>query len=195
MERRHSIQRHTTETRISLTFGLDGDGSSSIQTGLPFLDHMLTLFTKHGYFNLDVTVDGDIEVDGHHTTEDLAICLGQAFREALGDGAGIHRYASGSIPMDEALCQVAIDISNRPSLTFNADFPKTKVGDFDVELVEEFFHGFVNNARIALHIDLIRGNNLHHMIEAIYKAFGVVLSRAVEKHPDRSDIPSTKGVL
>lgn len=195
MERKHSIKRDTTETRIDLTFALDGDGRSTINTGLPFLDHMLTLFTKHGYFNLDVTVDGDIEVDGHHTTEDLAICLGQAFREALGDGAGIKRYASGTIPMDESLCQCAIDISNRPSLIFNADFPKTKVGTFDVELVEEFFNGFVNNARIALHIDLIRGDNLHHMIEAIFKAFGVVLSQAVERHPDRTDIPSTKGVL
>ncbi len=195
MERKHSIKRDTTETRIELTFALDGDGSSTVNTGLPFLDHMLTLFSKHGYFNLDVTVDGDIEVDGHHTTEDLAICLGQAFKEALGDGAGIMRYASGTIPMDEALCQCAIDISNRPSLIFNADLPKTKVGTFDVELVEEFFNAFVSNARIALHIDLIRGNNLHHMIEAIFKAFAVVLSQAASKHPDRTDIPSTKGVL
>ena len=195
MERQHSIKRDTTETKISLTFGLDGDGTSSVDTGLPFLDHMLTLFTKHGYFSLTATVDGDTEIDGHHTTEDLAICLGQAFKEALGDGAGIYRYASAAIPMDEALCQCSIDISNRPALVFNADLPKSKVGEFDTELVEEFFNAFVSNARIALHIDLIRGNNLHHMIEAIFKSFGVVLSRAVHRHPHRSDIPSTKGVL
>ena len=189
------IKRQTSETDIELKINLDGQGQSDVSTGLPFLDHMLTLFSKHGGFDLTLRVKGDIEVDGHHTTEDVGICLGQAVKEAVGDADGICRYASALIPMDESLCQLALDICNRSHLTFNATFPKAKVGEFDSELVEEFFNAFVNNARVTLHLDIIRGQNLHHMIESTFKAFGVVLSDALSRHPRRSGVPSTKGIL
>lgn len=193
--RKAHIKRNTNETKVDLKFEIDGRGEGSIMTGIPFFDHMLDLFNHHGLFNLQLKVDGDIEVDYHHTVEDVGICLGQAFREALGDAKGITRYASGLTPMDEALCQMAIDISNRPHLSFDCDFPKTKVGTFDMELAEEFFHAFVNNARITLHIHVIRGRNLHHMIEACFKAFGFYLDKASQLDPRKGNVPSTKGVL
>lgn len=194
-KRQKTIKRHTNETRISLTFTIDGSGSGTISTGIAFFDHMLDLFRHHGLFDLELSVDGDLEIDGHHTVEDVGICLGRALREALGDAKGIMRYASGIIPMDEALCQVAIDISNRPTLVFNCDMPKSTLGSFDVELAEEFFKAFVTNAGITLHIDMLRGSNLHHMIEAMFKALGQILDRATQIDPRKSNIPSTKGVL
>lgn len=195
MPRVGKVSRKTNETQIDLTFKLDGTGKSKIKTDIPFFDHMLDLFTKHGIFDLDLNVKGDIDIDFHHSVEDTGICLGQAFREALGDSKGITRYASGLIPMDEALCQVAVDISNRPHLTFNYDAPKSKVGEFDIELAEEFFIAFVNNARITLHLDIIRGRNLHHIIEGCFKGLGIILDRATILDPRKAGIPSTKGIL
>ncbi len=191
--RKASIKRETSETKITLNFVIDGQGKRKIKTSIPFFDHMLDLFTKHGQFDMTLTAKGDIEIDAHHTVEDIGICLGLAIKEALGDCKGIQRYASGLIPMDEALCQMAIDICNRSTLVINSSFPKTKVGEFDVELVEEFFNAVVNNARISLHIDVIRGHNLHHMIESIFKAFGVILNQATQI--TSNTIPSTKGTL
>lgn len=178
-----------------MTFGLDGDGTSSIHTGIPFFDHMLDLFTTHGLFNLDLRVKGDLAVDFHHSVEDVGICLGQAFRENIQDAKGIARFASGLIPMDESLCQIAIDVSNRPYLHFQANYPQSKVGTFDVELIEEFFRAFTNNAKISLHINLLTGQNAHHLIESCFKGFGVCLDQATIIDPRKKNIPSTKGVL
>lgn len=194
--RKGSITRKTNETDIRLDLNLDGAGTSVIETGIPFFDHMLTLFAKHGMLDLDLHLKGDIDVDYHHSVEDVGICLGLAFREALGDARGIQRYASGLIPMDETLCQMAIDISNRPALVFSYQFPKTKIGTFDAELVEEFFHAFVNNARVSLHVNIIHGSNLHHIAEACFKALGIILDQATSIDPRKSDlVPSTKGML
>jgi len=189
------VSRTTKETQISLDLSLDGTGIGKITTGIGFFDHMLDLFTHHGLFDLTVTMTGDLGVDGHHSVEDVGIALGTAFRNALGDGRGIVRYASGLTPMDETLVQVAIDISNRPHLSFNCPLPKASLGGFDVELTEEFFNAFVTNARISLHIDVIRGSNLHHLIEACFKGFGRLLGQAVQLNPRQPAIPSTKGIL
>ncbi|MFC1755492.1 imidazoleglycerol-phosphate dehydratase HisB [Thermoproteota archaeon] len=194
-KRTASIKRKTKETDISLTFNLDGSGNSNISTGIPFFDHMLDLFTVHGIFDLDLSVNGDLEVDFHHTVEDIGICLGQAFQQALGSGEQIQRFSSGNLPMDETLCQISIDVSNRPYLDFNAAFEKTKVGEFDVELTEEFLRAFVNHAKITLHMTVLKGQNLHHMIEACFKALGVFLSKAVQIDPRKKGIPSSKGIL
>jgi imidazoleglycerol-phosphate dehydratase len=193
--RKSTISRKTNETNISLEFCIDGSGKASIQTGIPFFDHMLNLFSAHGLFDISAKVKGDIDVDFHHSVEDVGIVLGQAFKEALGDKKGIVRYASALVPMDEALCQIATDISGRPSLNFSYHFPKTKVGQFDTELVEEFFHGFVNNAGISLHVDILRGKNLHHIIESCFKGFGLVLDSATQIDHRKKGIPSTKGSL
>jgi len=190
-----SITRRTNETEIDLEFTIDGSGNAQIDSGVPFFDHMLDLFTKHGLFDLKLDMKGDTEIDYHHSVEDAGICLGEAFREALGDAEKINRYASQLVPMDEALCQIAIDISNRPTFVLNYDFPKTKVGNFDVELVEEFFTAFVNNARITLHISVLSGRNLHHIIEACFKAFGIVLDKATQLDQRKEGVPSTKGIL
>ena len=190
-----SIERNTNETKIKLTLNIDGTGVSNINTGIGFFDHMLDLFTKHGLFDLDVTVDGDLDVDYHHSVEDVAICLGQVFHEAIGDGKSIQRYASVTIPMDESLCQIAIDVSNRPFLGFNHNFNREKVGQFDSELVEEFFNGFINNARINCHVTMLAGTNLHHKIEACFKAFGICLDKATQLDPRKKGVPSTKGIL
>ena len=194
-KRSAKIKRKTTETDVNLTLVLDGEGKSTLKTGIPFFNHMLTLFAHHGLFDLTLDVTGDIEVDFHHTVEDVGICLGQAFSQALGDAKGIHRYASTSTPMDEALCHMSIDICNRPHLDLSCEFPKTKVGQFDIELAEEFFRAFVNNARVALHIDLSKGSNLHHIIESCFKGFGRTLDQATCLDPRKTNIPSTKGVL
>ena len=156
---------------------------------------MLDLFTKHGQFDLDLKLNGDIDVDYHHSVEDVGICLGQAFRKAIDSANGIYRYASGLVPMDESLCEIAIDISNRPYLHFSAAFPQPKVGQFDVELVEEFFRAFTNNARITLHMSVKYGQNSHHMIEACFKALGIHLNHASRIDENRKGIPSTKGIL
>ena len=189
------IKRKTGETNISLSLNIDGKGVGSIKTGIPFFDHMLTLFAKHGIFDLKLAAKGDIEVDYHHTVEDVGICLGQAFKKALGEKAGIVRYGESKVPMDEALAEVVIDISGRPHLTYNVPIKKTKFIDFDVEVVKEFFEAFVLNAGITIHVNLIRGNNMHHIIEAIFKAFAVTLSKACEINPRKKGVPSTKGVL
>jgi len=195
MNRKASIKRKTNETDISLQLNLDGTGKRSINTGVGFFDHMLDLMAAHGLFDLTIKAKGDLHIDAHHTVEDIGICLGQAFREALGDSKGIRRYASGFLPMDEALCQCAIDVSNRPVLVFNAPFPKAALGSFDLELVQEFFQAFTTHARITLHVDVLRGTNTHHMAEACFKALGVYLKEAVEIDPRKKTVPSTKGVL
>ena len=193
--RKHSISRDTAETKIKLTYDVDGSGEGVIKTGVGFLDHMLVLFKGHGLFDLDISCDGDVEVDDHHTTEDIGIALGQAFQTAMGDKAGITRYASVSIPMDEALATVHIDISGRSHLVYRVDGLKDKVGQFDTELVQEFFQGFTNHAGVTLHIQIEYGTNTHHMIEAIFKAFARALDKASSLNPRVKGIPSTKGVL
>ncbi len=187
--------RNTKETQIKLKINLDGEGKSSIRTPAFFLNHMLTLFSRHSLFDLDIEAEGDVEVDFHHITEDIGIVLGETFAKALGKKEGISRYGSFYVPMDEALAFCAVDISGRPFLFFNADFSKDKVGDFDVELVEEFFRAFASNACITLHLDAIRGQNTHHMVEALFKAFGRALKDAVRVDPREKGVPSTKGVL
>jgi len=193
--RKHTISRDTAETKINLTYTVDGTGEGEIDTGVGFLDHMLVLFKGHGLFDLDVSCDGDTVVDDHHTTEDIGIALGQAFNKAMGDKVGITRYASISIPMDEALATVHIDISGRSHLVYRVEGLKDKVGQFDTELVQEFFQGFVNHAGVTLHIQLEYGTNTHHMIEAIFKAFARTLDKASSINPRVKGIPSTKGVL
>ncbi|ARU61415.1 imidazoleglycerol-phosphate dehydratase [Tumebacillus avium] len=189
------IKRDTTETQIELALDLDGEGSRELTIPVPFLRHMLDLFAKHGGFDLSVNANGDIDIDDHHTVEDIGIALGQAFREAIGDKKGIRRYGNRFTPMDEALAQVTLDISGRSFLVFNAQFPKEYVGTFNTELVEEFFRAFAGNAGVTLHINVPYGTNTHHMIEAIFKAFGGALSEAVAIDPKMKGIPSTKGVL
>lgn len=195
MSRSATIDRKTKETDIHLTLVLDGGGESQIATPVPFLDHMLTHITKHGFFDLSVTAGGDVEIDAHHTVEDLGICLGEAFKRALGDKAGIRRFGRGTMPMHEALASVIIDFSGRPFLVFNVDMPKAKVGDFDTELVEEFFVAFCNHAGANVHVNLAYGDNLHHIIEAIFKAFGRALDEATAYDPRVKGVLSTKGKL
>ena len=194
--RNAEITRKTGETDIVLSLNLDGTGKSDIQTGCGFLDHMLTLFAKHGRFDLKLTCKGDVEVDYHHSAEDIGICLGNAFRQAIGNGAGICRYGSMLLPMDEALVLCAVDVSGRACLVYNAQIPTEKVGDFDTELVEEFLCAFVRQAAITLHVRQLDGKNSHHIIEAIFKALARALAGAVSQDADRmGEIPSTKGVL
>ena len=195
LDRKARVIRKTGETNIELSLDIDGTGKSKIKTGVPFFDHMLTLFAKHGLFDLKLSAKGDIEVDYHHTVEDVGICLGQAFREALGDKKGITRYGEAKVPMDESLTEAIIDISGRPHLTYNVKFTKTKFIDFDLEVVREFFEAFVMNAGITIHINLLRGRNEHHKIESIFKAFAVALSKAVAINPRKKGVPSTKGIL
>ena len=190
------IERKTAETEINLTLNLDGEGVSKIDTGCGFLNHMLTLFARHGNFDLTVYCKGDIDVDYHHTAEDIGICLGEAFKNALGDMKGITRYAHTILPMDESLILSAVDVSGRSFLSYNAEIPTEKVGDFDTELVREFFEAFVRKAEITLHIKRLDGYNSHHIIEGIYKSVARSMKAAVaidEKNKDK--IPSTKGVL
>lgn len=190
------IERTTKETSITLRLDLDGSGQSDIDTGVGFLDHMLTLFSRHGMFDLTVTCEGDTYVDDHHSVEDIGICLGTAFRQALGDMAGINRYGSMILPMDEALIMAAVDISGRSYLGFDFQIPAKKVGSFDTELVEEFFLAFVRNANITLHLRQLAGTNSHHIIEGAFKAFGRVMRQAAALDPSLGgQIPSTKGVL
>ena len=190
------IKRNTTETQIALTLNLDGDGKSEIDTLVPFLDHMLTLFARHGSFDLNLVCRGDIDVDDHHSAEDIAICLGTAFAKALGDKRGIMRYSHMILPMDESLVLVAMDVSGRAHLSFDVEFPTEKIGSFDTELVEEFFSAFTRHAGVTLHIKKLSGTNSHHIAEAIFKAFARVLSGAVSINKDDPDsVPSTKGVI
>ena len=194
--RTSEIKRDTAETKIALSLDLDGTGKSDIETGCGFLDHMLTLFAKHGRFDLTVDCDGDIDVDDHHTVEDIGICLGKAFNEALGDKKGIIRYGNFTLPMDEALIMCAVDISGRDYLAYRLEIPTQKVGTFDTELVEEFMLAFTRNAGLNLHIIQLSGTNSHHIIEGTFKCLARTLRQAVnidEKFKD--EIPSTKGVL
>lgn len=194
--RTSEINRSTAETKISLELNLDGTGKSEIDTGCGFMDHMLTLFARHGRFDLSVKCEGDTQVDYHHSVEDIGICLGQAFAQALGNMAGIKRYGDIILPMDESLILCAVDISGRPHLEFDLSGMKPKAGDFDTELVEEFMLGLVRNSKITLHINKLYGTNTHHIIEGCFKALGRVLGSAVSIDERLGgEIPSTKGVL
>lgn len=190
-----TIERTTKETSIKLSLDLDGTGKSQLSSGIPFLDHMLEQIARHGLIDLIIDAKGDLEIDAHHTVEDIGICLGEALREAIGDKKGIVRYGHGYVPLDEALSRVVLDLSGRPGMEYHIDFPKETVGGFDVELFKEFFQAVSNHGRITLHVDAIRGDNNHHIIETVFKAFGRALRMAVESDPRVSDIPSTKGAL
>lgn len=192
--RKSEISRKTAETEITLKLNLDGSGKSSIATGCGFLDHMLTLFAAHGKFDLEVSCKGDIQVDDHHSVEDIGICLGQAFQSALGDKRGITRYGSFLLPMDEALILTAADISGRSCLCYGLEIPTQKIGTFDTELVEEFFLGFTRNCPMSLHIRQMAGKNSHHIVEGCFKSFGRTMKMAVALD-GTNEIPSTKGVL
>ncbi len=190
-----SVERVTKETRIAVTVDLDGAGRFEAATGLPFLEHMLDQIARHGMIDLSVEAEGDLQIDAHHTVEDIGITLGQALNKAL-NKTGIRRYGHAYVPLDEALSRVVIDFSGRPGLEFHADFARGVVGGFDVDLVREFFQGFVNHAAVTLHIDNLRGRNAHHQVETIFKAFGRALRMAVEPDPRSTGvIPSTKGSL
>lgn len=193
--RKGKINRATAETEIKLTVNLDGQGKYNLETGVPFLDHMLALWTKHGFFDLDIKAQGDIMVDDHHSVEDIGICLGQALATALGEKQGINRYGTSFVPMDEALAMVSLDISGRAFLAMDAAMPSPKVGDFDTELVEEFLRAFAYNAGITLHVRLLAGKNTHHIIEAIFKALGRALREAVTVDAQIKGVLSTKGKL
>ena len=195
MARTATIDRKTAETNIQLKLNLDGTGQADIATGVGFFDHMLTLFAKHSAIDLTVHADGDLEVDQHHTVEDVGICLGQALKQAVGDKAGIRRYGHFTLPMDETLATVAIDLSGRFALAFRADIPAAKIGDFDSELIEEFWKAFAGNALCNLHILVHYGRNSHHISEAIFKATARALRMAVESDPRMTGVPSTKGSL
>jgi len=196
MKRIGIVKRDTKETNIDLKLVLDGRGDSNIKTKVPFFDHMLTLMTKHGLFDLDIKASGDIEVDDHHTVEDVGICFGEAFRKALGDKRGLKRFGYAKLPMDEALGEVSIDISGRPFLVFNVNAPAKRIKKFEVQLVEEFMRAFVNTASITLHVNLIYGKNTHHIYESIFKALGKALDEATGIDARHSKaIPSTKGIL
>lgn len=190
-----TLTRTTKETDISVEINLDGRGNNSISTGIPFLDHMLDLFSKHGFFDLTVKCKGDIEIDYHHTIEDLGLALGDAIKQALGDKAGIKRYGSFLLPMDEALAQIALDLSGRPFLVYNVDVPVSRIKDIDVQMFHEFFYALSIRVGMNLHIDLIRGNEIHHCLEAIFKGFAKALDIAVSYDDRLEGVMSTKGVL
>jgi len=189
------VARKTNETDIKLSLGVDGTGAVDLETDVPFLNHMLDLFAKHGQFDLKVEARGDVDIDDHHTVEDIGICLGQTLREALGDKVGIKRYASVFVPMDEALAQVVVDVSNRPHFEYRAEYPSAQVGSFSTELVHEFLWKLALEARITLHVIVHYGKNTHHMIEAVFKALGRALDEATSIDPRVKGVPSTKGVL
>lgn len=195
MSRTASIERVTKETRIRLSLTLDGTGQGKICTSVPFLDHMLDLFARHGLFDLEVEANGDIDIDFHHTVEDIGIVLGQAFKEALGDKNGIRRYGQATVPMDETLASVATDLSGRPYLVYHVNLPKVKIGEFDVELAREFFQALVNNLGANLHINVMYGENVHHILEACFKATARALDMATQLDPRIQGVMSTKGTI
>jgi len=195
MSRSATIERITQETRIKLSLNVDGKGDAKICTSVPFLDHMLNLFSRHGLFDLEVEACGDIDIDFHHTVEDIGIVLGDAFKQALGDKKGIRRYGQATVPMDETLASVAIDISGRPYLVYHVSLPKVKIGEFDVELAREFFQAFVNHCGLNLHINVMYGDNVHHIIEACFKAVARAMDVATQLDPRVKGVMSTKGVL
>jgi imidazoleglycerol-phosphate dehydratase len=195
-QRMASVHRNTLETNINVAVNLDGTGRAKFKTGLPFLEHMMDQISRHGLVDLDITCEGDTEIDDHHSVEDIGITLGQAILRALGEKKGICRYGHAYVPLDEALSRVVIDFSGRPGLTMNVPFTQKRIGQFDTELFWEFFQGFVNHAQLTLHIDCLRGHNAHHQIETVFKAFGRALRMAITLDPKMVDImPSTKGTL
>jgi len=189
------VKRQTRETNVEVSIDIDGDGESRINTGIGFLDHMLTLFAKHGLFTLEVKASGDLEVDCHHTAEDVGIVLGQVLAQATGDKAGIRRYGQFYVPMDEALALVVVDFSGRPYLAFKAELGQGRLGDFDVEMVEEFLRALAVNAGLTLHVRMLAGKNRHHIVEAIFKALGRAIAESLEKDPRVLGVPSSKGSL
>ena len=190
------VTRNTLETRITVSLNLDGTGISRLATGVPFLDHMLDQIARHGLIDLDIEAQGDLHIDAHHTVEDTGITLGQAFAQALGDKKGIRRYGHAYVPLDEALSRVVIDLSGRPGLEYRVQYPRARIGEFDVDLVHEFFQGFVNHALVTVHIDGLNGQNAHHIAETVFKAFGRALRMALEPDPRMGGVvPSTKGSL
>ena len=190
------VVRNTSETQIRVKINLDGTGQQKLATGVPFLDHMLDQIARHGLFDLDIEAHGDLEIDDHHTVEDVGITLGQAVAKAIGDRKGIRRYGHSYVPLDEALSRVVIDFSGRPGLEYHVQFKRALIGDFDVDLVHEFFQGFANHAQVTLHIDNLRGDNAHHQCETMFKAFARALRMALEADPRaQGTIPSTKGTL
>ncbi len=194
--RESEVKRNTLETNISVRINLDGSGKSVISTGIGFFDHMLDQIARHGLIDLSIEAKGDLHIDGHHTVEDVGIALGQAFFEAIGEKRGIRRYGHAYVPLDEALSRVVIDLSGRPGLAMDAHFTRSMIGEFDTELVHEFFQGFVNHANVTLHLDVLKGNNAHHQVETLFKAFGRALRAACEMDPRlEGAIPSTKGSL
>jgi len=195
MSRKASITRKTNETNIQLSINLDGSGACEIQSSIPFLDHMLEQIARHGLVDLSVKASGDREIDDHHTVEDIGICLGEALRDAIGDKSGIVRYGHAYVPLDESLSRVVLDFSGRAGLVYNVSFPKERVGEFDVDLFREFFQAVANHGHVTLHIDTIRGNNNHHIIETVFKAFGRALRMAAARDKRVTGVPSTKGAL
>ncbi len=195
-DRKATVQRNTLETQIHVSVNLDGAGTGLFQTGVAFLDHMLDQVARHGLIDLDVSAQGDLHIDAHHTVEDIGITLGQAFAQAVGDKKGLRRYGHAYVPLDEALSRVVVDFSGRPGLDYGVEFARARIGEFDVDLFREFFQGFVNHAQVTLHIDCLRGRNAHHIAETIFKAFGRALRMALE-HDARMQgvMPSTKGHL
>jgi imidazoleglycerol-phosphate dehydratase len=195
LKREAKVTRNTLETQVSVALNLDGSGRARLATQVPFLDHMLDQVARHAVFDLEVEARGDLHIDAHHTVEDIGITFGQAFARAVGDKKGVRRYGHAYVPLDEALSRVVVDLSGRPGLEFHVDFVRARIGAFDVDLVHEFFQGFVNHASVTLHIDSLRGANAHHQAETAFKAFGRALRMAVERDSRVSDVPSTKGSL
>jgi imidazoleglycerol-phosphate dehydratase len=194
--RKATVQRNTAETQISVTLDLDGTGQAALSSGVPFLDHMLDQVARHGMIDLEVKAKGDLHIDGHHTVEDIGITVGQAVAKAVGDKKGLRRYGHAYVPLDEALSRVVIDFSGRPGIEFHVNFTRARIGEFDVDLVREFFQGFANHAQVTLHIDNLRGDNAHHQCETVFKAFARALRMAVELDSRSAGvIPSTKGAL
>ena len=190
------VERNTLETQIKITLNLDGRGQSDMTTGIPFLEHMLEQISRHGLIDINLNAQGDLHIDAHHTVEDIGITLGQAFSKALGDKKGITRYGHSYVPLDEALSRVGIDFSGRPGLIYNAEYPRRTIGNFDADLLKEFFQGFVNHANVSLHIDNLRGTNSHHIAETIFKAFARAIRMAITADPRMQGLtPSTKGLL
>jgi imidazoleglycerol-phosphate dehydratase len=195
MARTATINRSTKETEISIELNLDGRGAHKIESGVPFFDHMLTQIARHGFFDIQIAAKGDLEIDAHHTVEDIGICLGEAFKQALGDKSGVRRYGRGTMPMHEALASVIMDFSGRPFLVYNVPLPKAQVGNFELELVEEFFTAFCNHAGANVHVNLAYGDNLHHIVEAVFKAFARALDEATQIEPRVEGVLSSKGKL
>ncbi len=195
MARQAKVTRNTNETQISVALNIDGSGLSKLATGVPFLDHMLDQVARHGVFDLEIEAKGDLHIDAHHTVEDIGITLGQAFAQAVGAKTGVRRYGHAYVPLDEALSRVVVDLSGRPGLSLKIDVVRARIGEFDVDLVHEFFQGFTNHALVTLHVDNLKGENAHHQAETAFKAFGRALRMAVELDPRVKGVPSTKGSL